>query len=287
MIFETLSKGERGLGHQGSLMRTSETTSVLLQIERLSKAFHGLQALAHYHLDLQAGELLGIIGPNGAGKTTLFNLITGVLKPTSGRILFDSRDITGLSPAAICRAGIARTFQNVRLFGSVSVLENVRISLQLHAHARLIETLLGLPGFHHRERWLIEQARELLHLFGLETYQDIAARHLPYGLQRKLEMACAVASRPRLLLLDEPAAGMNPRETEDLMALICEIHERFGLTIILIEHNMRVVMAICKRIQALNYGEIIAEGTPEQIQNHPAVIEAYLGQRNRITAEID
>ncbi|MCS7222450.1 MAG: ABC transporter ATP-binding protein [Anaerolineae bacterium] len=260
-------------------MQASGPASVLLQIEQLSKAFHGLQALVRYHLRLQTGELLGIIGPNGAGKTTLFNLITGVLKPTSGRILFNGRDITGLSPAAICRAGIARTFQNVRLFGSVSVLENVRISLQLHARVHPIEALLSLPGFYRHERLLTEQARELLHLFGLEAYQDLAAKHLPYGLQRKLEMACALASRPRLLLLDEPAAGMNPKETEDLMALIREVHDRFGLTIILIEHNMRVVMAICERIQALNYGEIIAEGTPEQIQSHPAVIEAYLGQR--------
>lgn len=266
-------------------MQANEPNSVLLQIERLSKAFHGLQALVGYHLRLQTGELLGIIGPNGAGKTTLFNLITGVLKPTSGRILFDGRDITGLSPAAICRAGIARTFQNVRLFGSASALENVRISLQLHAHVHPIEALFSLPGFYRHERLLTEQARELLHLFGLEAYQDIAAKHLPYGLQRKLEMACALASRPRLLLLDEPAAGMNPKETEDLMTLIREIHERFRLTIILIEHNMRVVMAICERIQALNYGEIIAEGTPEQIQNHPAVIEAYLGQREPVTAE--
>lgn len=256
----------------------------ILQIENLSKAFHGLQALIGYRLQLRPGELLGIIGPNGAGKTTLFNLITGVLKPTSGRISFAGRDITGLSPAAICRAGIARTFQNIRLFSSISVLENVRISLQLHAHTNFVETLLSLPAFHARERDLAAQAGELLDLFGLGDYRDMPAKSLPYGLQRKLEMACALASQPRLLLLDEPAAGMNPSETEELMALIRDIRDRFDLTIILIEHNMRVVMTICERIQALNYGEVIAEGSPEEIRNHPAVIEAYLGQRDIIPA---
>ncbi|NOZ26848.1 MAG: ABC transporter ATP-binding protein [Chloroflexi bacterium] len=260
-------------------MHTTASSPVLLQIHGLGKAFHGLQALLDYHLTLYTGELLGIIGPNGAGKTTLFNLITGVLKPTQGRILFGDRDITGLAPEAICRLGIARTFQNVRLFPSISALENVRISLQMHQSAGLWETLMGLPSFRRSERVLHEEAGELLRLFGLEAYQDVPARSLPYGLQRKLEMASALALRPRLLLLDEPAAGMNPSETEELMALIRRIRDEFDLTIILIEHNMRVVMNVCERIQALNYGAVIAEGTPEEIQNHPEVIEAYLGQR--------
>lgn len=252
-------------------MDTHATNSVLLEIHDLSKAFRGLEALMGYHLTLRRGELLGIIGPNGAGKTTLFNLITGVLKPTRGRIEFQKQDITGLAPESVCRLGIARTFQNVRLFRSLSVLENVRIGLQMHQPASLGETLLSLPSFTRRERALEEEAMRLLQLFGLERFWDTPARNLPYRLQRKLEMASALATRPRLLLLDEPAAGMNPNEAEELMVLIRRIRRDFDLTIVLIEHNMRVIMRICERIQALNYGAVIAEGTPESIQNDSRV----------------
>lgn len=258
-------------------MHSDAEADVLLDIHGLSKSFRGVQALLNCHLKLYPDELLGIIGPNGAGKTTLFNLITGLLPPSHGQIVFRGRDITGLRPEAICRLGIARTFQNLRLFRALSALENVRIGLQIHSLATFAETLLSLPRFGRRERALAQEALELLHLFGLEQQRDTPARNLPYGLQRKLEMASALATRPRLLLLDEPAAGMNPSEAEELMSLIQRIRRDFKLTIILIEHNMRVVMGICERIQTLSYGEVIAEGTPEEIRHNPQVIEAYLG----------
>lgn len=258
-------------------MHSDAEADVLLDIHGLSKSFRGVQALLNCHLKLYPDELLGIIGPNGAGKTTLFNLITGLLPPSHGQIVFRGRDITGLRPEAICRLGIARTFQNLRLFRALSALENVRIGLQIHSLATFAETLLSLPRFGRRERALAQEALELLHLFGLEQQRDTPARNLPYGLQRKLEMASALATRPRLLLLDEPAAGMNPSEAEELMSLIQRIRRDFRLTIILIEHNMRVVMGICERIQTLSYGEVIAEGTPEEIRHNPQVIEAYLG----------
>ncbi len=259
-------------------MNINATNSTLLEIHNLSKAFRGVEALLDYHLKLYEGELLGIIGPNGAGKTTLFNLITGVLKPTRGQIIFQHQDITGLAPEAVCRLGIARTFQNVRLFRSLSALENVRIGLQMDQSAGIGETLLSLPSFGRREQSLEQEAMRLLKLFGLQHFRDTPARNLPYGFQRKLEIASALATHPRLLLLDEPAAGMNPSETDELMALIQRIRHDFDLTIILIEHNMRVIMGICERIQALNYGAVIAEGTPDEIQNNPHVIEAYLGE---------
>jgi branched-chain amino acid transport system ATP-binding protein len=256
-----------------------------LEIYDLAKSFRGLQALLDYNLKLRQGELLGIIGPNGAGKTTLFNLITGVLEPTAGRIVFQGREITHLPSEAVCRLGIARTFQNVRLFRALSALENVRIGLQMHQAAGFSATLLSLPSFLQRERTLEEEAMHLLRLFGIEHAWDTPARNLAYGIQRRLEIASALATRPQVLLLDEPAAGMNPSETEEVMALIRRVKREFDLTIILIEHNMRVVMVICERIQALNYGAVIAEGTPEEIQNNERVIEAYLGESQRV--EVD
>lgn len=249
-----------------------------LQIKNLAKSFRGLQALFDYDLTLQRGELLGIIGPNGAGKTTLFNLITGVFEPTEGRITFEDQDITHEPAESVCRLGIARTFQNVRLFPSLSALENVRIGLQMHQPAGFSETLFSLPSFLNREQTLEEEAMDLLELFGIEAFWDTPAHNMAYGTQRKLEMASALATKPSILLLDEPAAGMNPSETEELMALIQRVKRDFDLTIILIEHNMRVVMGICERIQALNYGEVIAVGTPAEIQNNPHVVEAYLGE---------
>lgn len=250
---------------------------LLLRVDRLTKAFRGLLAVDQYSLALPAGETLGIIGPNGAGKTTVFNLISGTLIPTSGHVYFQGRDVTGQISHQIANRGIARTFQNIRLFRSLSVLDNVKIGLQIHARSGLAQTVLSLPSFYRNERTLTEEADRLLEVIGLRELRDHPAHSLAFGFQRRLEIAAALATRPKLLLLDEPAAGMNPSEKKELVALVDQIKQDFGLTIVLIEHDMRVIMGICDRIQTLNYGRIIAEGSPEEIRNNPAVIEAYLG----------
>jgi branched-chain amino acid transport system ATP-binding protein len=249
----------------------------LLRVEKLNKSFRGLQAVRDYDLNLAQGELLGIIGPNGAGKTTLFNLLTGVVKPTSGRIYLEEADITQARPERIARLGIARTFQKLRLFKSLSALENLKVALQTGQHTQPWQVFLSWPNFITSEHELTQQARELLAWLNLAEIGAARAETLSFGQQRRLELACALALSPRLLLLDEPVGGMNPNEAEEFMGLIQRIHQQLQLTIILIEHNMQVVMGICRRIQALNYGEVIAEGEPEAIRQNADVIEAYLG----------
>jgi branched-chain amino acid transport system ATP-binding protein len=250
----------------------------LLEIDGLSKTFKGLQAVDGYRLRLFAGEILGIIGPNGAGKSTVFNLLTGHIRPTSGAIRFRGQNITGLPADRIARLGIGRTFQNIRLFPSMTVLENVVSARQLHDRSRFPATLLSWPSFHRTEWRLVQKAREDLRLFGLEERAAAPATSIPYGDQRRLEIVRALALDPALLLLDEPTAGMNSQESMLLLELICRIRDRYRLTIVLVEHNMPVVMRLCERIQVLNYGQIIAEGTPEQVRSDPGVVESYLGQ---------
>jgi branched-chain amino acid transport system ATP-binding protein len=251
---------------------------VLLEVDDLSKTFKGLHAVERYRLRLHAGEILGIIGPNGAGKSTVFNLLTGHISPTQGTIRFQGHDITGFPPDRIAHLGIGRTFQNIRLFSSMTVIENAVCARQLHDRSRMLPTLLASPSFQRSEERLVQESLEELRLFGLEDRAGAMAASLPYGDQRRLEIVRALALKPKLLLLDEPTAGMNTVESAFVLDLIRRIRDQYQLTIILVEHNMPVVMRLCERIQVLNYGQIIAEGTPEKVRSDPRVIESYLGQ---------
>lgn len=252
----------------------------LLKVDNVTIKFGGVTAGDNLNLDINESEIVSLIGPNGAGKTTCFNVITGVYKPTEGNVYFNGDRITGLRPDEITNKGIARTFQNIRLFKDLSVLDNVLIANHIRIKSSLFESVLRLPRHMNEEKNMIEKSMELLKLLELDKFKNEKASSLPYGMQRRLEIARALATEPKLLLLDEPAAGMNPKETEELNDFILDIKKKFDLTVLLIEHHMQLVMGISDRIYVLDYGKIIAEGTPNEIQNNKRVIEAYLGGEN-------
>jgi len=259
-------------------LAVAAATKPMLELKGVTKCFGGITACKDITFDLQPGQIMGLIGPNGAGKTTAFNLITGVYGLTSGAVIFNDQLITGKRPDQIVRMGIARTFQNIRLFKNLSVLDNVCIALDCHETYFLGAAFLRLPGVRQREKAIRENAMEYLAAVGLEAKAEVRADAMPYGLQRKLEIARALALKPKLLLLDEPAAGMNPEESLDLAELIRSLHQRFQLTTLLIEHHMDVVMSLCEKIYVMNFGVRLAEGTADEIQSDPEVLRAYLGE---------
>jgi len=251
--------------------------AAILHIRDLTKQFGGLTAVDAVSFSVPEGGIVGLIGPNGAGKTTIFNLITGIYRPTSGSIEYKGKSIVGLEPFHIADMGITRTFQNIRLFKNLSVFDNVLTACHLSANYSFAEAILRLPRFRAQEKRLTAKAEELLGIMNLSDYRDLIANNLPYGLQRRLEIVRALALDPKLLLLDEPAAGMNPDETEQLMRLIVRIRDDFGLSVLVIEHHMDLIMGVCEHIVVLNFGEKIAEGSADEVSKNAQVIEAYLG----------
>lgn len=250
----------------------------MLNVANLSISFGGLRAVNEFHMEIKKGQLYGLIGPNGAGKTTVFNLLTGVYKPNEGIIKLDGKDITGKKTIDINKAGIARTFQNIRLFKKMTVMDNVKVALHNHYHYSTVEGILRLPRYFKIEKEMNARAMELLSVFGLEKYAEQLAANLPYGQQRKLEIARALATEPKLLLLDEPAAGMNPNETQELMDTIRFVRDKYDITILLIEHDMKLVSGICEELTVLNFGKVLAQGKTSDVLNDPQVITAYLGE---------
>jgi len=259
------------------MSEVKKVASTVLKADHVTMQFGGLTAVNDFNLRLNQGEIVALIGPNGAGKTTAFNMVTGVYKPTKGKIYFKNKDITGVRPDLITKTGIARTFQNIRLFKDLSVLDNVLIANHLNIKSNFVEAILGLPRYKREEKEMVEKSLNWLKKVGLLELKDEKAHSLPYGKQRRLEIARAMATGPEILLLDEPAAGMNPKESEDLTLFIKEIRDEFDITIFMIEHHMQVVMGISDRIYVFDYGVTIAEGNPYDIQNNDKVIQAYLG----------
>ena len=250
----------------------------MLDVKNLSISFGGLKAVDDFSITIEKGQLYGLIGPNGAGKTTIFNLLTGVYKPDGGRILLDGKDITGHKAIQINQAGIARTFQNIRLFKELSVLDNVKVGLHNHHKYSTLSGILRLPSYYKVEKEMDERAMELLKVFDLDKEFDYKASNLPYGKQRKLEIARALATDPKLLLLDEPAAGMNPNETAELMDTIRFVRDHFDMTVLLIEHDMKLVSGICEKLTVLNFGQVLTQGETSEVLNDKRVITAYLGE---------
>jgi branched-chain amino acid transport system ATP-binding protein len=250
----------------------------LLEVKNLGISFGGLRAVDDVNLNIEQGQLYGLIGPNGAGKTTIFNLLTGVYRPTTGTIKVDGVNIVGKTPSEICKSGIARTFQNIRLFKKMTVLDNVKSALHNQVQYSLFTSIFRLPGYYKDEKKMDEKAMEILKVFDLDGQAHYLASNLPYGKQRKLEIARGLATNPKLLLLDEPAAGMNPNETAELMETIRLVRDKYKITILLIEHDMKLVSGICEKILVLNFGTELATGAPEEVLNNPEVITAYLGE---------
>ena len=263
---------------ENKALNTEKETSVMLEVKNLCIQFGGLKAVDNFNLTINKGQLYGLIGPNGAGKTTVFNMLTGVYKPTSGSIILDGLNITGKHPAQINKDGIARTFQNIRLFKEMSVLDNVKVGLHNQKKYSTIEGILRLPRYFKEEKEMDERATELLKVFELDGEKEQLASNLPYGKQRKLEIARALATNPKLLLLDEPAAGMNPNETAELMNTMRFVRDNFDMTILLIEHDMKLVSGICEKVTVLNFGQELAKGETAEVLNDPRVITAYLGE---------